>query len=285
VIKTFTSPRGEEKLIVTHCKICGSKRFREVYGVQSSIFVRCLSCGVVYQNPVPGSEDLANRYTSDYFEYEFNNESNFFGLMKLGLADIGFDKMEKAGFENTNFLDIGCATGMLLEHMKNAGWRVSGVDICPQSARYGTEKRNVPIFAGTLEDARFPDKHFSIIHFSHLIEHVTDPKTFMSEVRRILSDSGMAIITTPNIEGFQARLFGKSWRSAIPDHIHLFSKRTLSRLIVDSGFKVMKTVTWGGIAKGAAPQFIKAPLDKLAKKWGFGDVMLILVRKQQDNSK
>ncbi len=232
---------------------------------------------------MPSLRDLEGRYADDYFSYEFHNEENFFNLMRLGLCDIRFDEMDRDSLENTNFLDIGCATGMLLAHMKEKGWRVSGVDICRQSARYGTEKRGVPIFAGTLEEARFPDRHFSVIHFSHLIEHVIDPKAFISEVRRILTDKGKAIITTPNIRGFQARLFGKAWRSAIPDHLHLFSKKTLARLLSDSGFEIEKIVTWGGIAKGAAPSWLKSPLDRLAKTWGFGDVMLFLARKKTDD--
>ena len=54
-----------------------------------------------------------------------------------------------------------------------------------------------------------------MVHFSPVIEHVPDPKGMLKEVRRILRTDGMAIITTPNVLGFQARLFGKDWRSAI----------------------------------------------------------------------
>jgi 2-polyprenyl-3-methyl-5-hydroxy-6-metoxy-1,4-benzoquinol methylase len=243
------------------------------------VFVKCSSCGLVYQNPRPDMLELQERYASDYFEYEVNNEANFFNLMKLGLADIGFNRIVKEKSENRSFLDIGCATGMLLQHMKEQGWTVSGVDLCRESALHGIRERGVPIFIGSLEDAKFPDKHFSVIHFSHLIEHVIDPKSLLREVKRILKDSGFAIITTPNIDGLQARLLGKNWRSAIADHLHLFSKKTLFRLLSDLGFSIEKIVTWGGIALGLAPGYIKAPLDRLAKKFGFGDVMLFLVRK------
>jgi 2-polyprenyl-3-methyl-5-hydroxy-6-metoxy-1,4-benzoquinol methylase len=279
VIKTYTAPQGKEKLIQVACSICGSKHYRQKFISQGSAFVTCLECGMVYQNPVPVFDDLAKRYADDYFSYEFKNEENFFNLMKLGLQDIGFDRIDRSRLENARFLDIGCATGMLIGHMKEKGWTVAGVDICAESASYGIEKRGVPIHAGTLEDARFPARYFSVVHFSHLIEHVPDPKSFFLEVRRIISDNGIAVVTTPNISGFQARLLGNRWRSAIPDHLHLFSKRTLSRLLLDAGFLIEKTVTWGGIAKGVAPGIIKKPLDILAKKLGFGDVMLFVVHK------
>jgi ubiquinone/menaquinone biosynthesis C-methylase UbiE len=142
------------------------------------------------------------------------------------------------------------------------------------------EHRGVAIFVGTLEEARFPAESFSIVHFSHLIEHVPDPRGFLKEVRRILKPQGHAVITTPNVDGFQARLFGKAWRSAIADHLALFSKRTLKDLLIESGFDVRQTVTWGGLAVGTAPGVVKKPMDWLAKKWGFGDVVLHLAAKR-----
>jgi 2-polyprenyl-3-methyl-5-hydroxy-6-metoxy-1,4-benzoquinol methylase len=247
-------------------------------------FVRCRGCGVVYQNPQPTAESLKARYGAEYFEYEIENERNFFGLMLLGLQDIGFDNLRwspapsgapREG-RHGRFLDVGCATGMLLEHMRDRGWTVQGVDLCAESARHAREKRGIDVFVGTLEEARFAAGSFAVVHFSHLLEHVRAPRGFMREVRRLLAPGGYAVITTPNIDGFQAKLLGTRWRSAIADHLYLFSPATLRSLLETEEFAVVHTVTWGGIAKGLAPGFVKTPLDRLAKKWGFGDVMLFL---------
>ena len=48
----------------------------------------------------------------------------------------------------------------------------------------------------------------------------------------------------------------------------------LRRMLEGSGFRVLKVVTWGGLAAGTAPPWLKRPADRLAKRWGFGDVML-----------
>ncbi|HTP57930.1 MAG TPA: class I SAM-dependent methyltransferase, partial [Spirochaetia bacterium] len=134
-------------------------------------------------------------------------------------------------------------------------------------------------FPGTLQEAGFPDNSFSVVHFSHLIEHVPDPKGLLAEVLRILKPGGFAVITTPNVDGFQARLFRSDWRSAIADHVVLFSRRTLGMVIDEAGFQTLRTVTWGGLAVGTAPKIIKKPMDRLAKKLGFGDVVLFLAQK------
>jgi len=281
--KTYSSVPGDERMETVPCPCCGSGRWRPFLPCDGFGFVKCRECGVVYQNPRPVFDDLRRRYGADYFSYELENEKNFFGLMKLGLADVRFADRTSGfggpGKPPRTFLDIGCATGMLIESMKGAGWEVRGVDLCRESAEYGRQHRGVDIFAGTLEEARIPDGTFGAVHFSHLIEHVPDPRSFLREVRRVLAPGGYAAITTPNVDGFQARLFGKAWRSAIADHLVLFSKRTLARLATEEGFGIRQSVTWGGLAVGTAPSIVKKPVDIMAKRIGFGDVVMILAAK------
>jgi SAM-dependent methyltransferase len=177
------------------------------------------------------------------------------------------------------FLDIGCATGALLEKMLKDGWDASGVEISAQMAEYGIKNRRLEISTLPLEQNGFEEKHFAIVHASHLIEHLNRPGDFVREVYRILDDGGLFLVTTPNIAGLQARLTGKRWRSAIYDHLYLFSTATLAALLRREGFFIEKIVTWGGIAKGAAPVFIKKTADRLVKRIGCGDVMMLKARK------
>ena len=261
------------------CPVCGCGAVRPHWDCGSFLIKRCAGCGHLYQNPQPVFDDLVNRYQDSYFEYEISNEEAFFKLMLLGLKDIGFSGWEEDLKKRGAFLDIGCATGLLLQHMQGRGWEVHGAEIGAPSARYGIEKRHVDIFIGPVEEAPFAKGSFSLIHFSHLIEHVPDPRGLLARVHELLVPGGAAVIVTPNRKGLQARLLRKAWRSCIADHLKLFDKKGLARILRETGFRVEKTQTWGGLARGLAPAFIKAPADKLAKRFGFGDVMLFYVRK------
>jgi SAM-dependent methyltransferase len=277
--KTYSAVPGAERMADSVCPVCGESVARPRWDCGSFVIKRCVGCGHFYQNPQPVFGDLKNRYQESYFDYEISNEEAFFRLMLLGLEDVGFSRWEAELKGRGAFLDIGCATGCLLAHIQGRGWKVQGAEICEASARYGIEKRGVPIFIGPLEDAPFLPETFSLIHFSHLIEHVPDPRLLLGIVYRLLVPGGAAVIVTPNRGGFQARLLGKKWRSCIADHLNLFNRPGLARLIRESGFSILQTQTWGGIAKGLAPGFIKVPLDRLAKRFGFGDVMLFYVKK------
>ncbi len=278
-MKTWSvGPRGERQEDVP-CPLCGSSERRPRLAGEGFRFVECRACRLVYQHPRPRFSELRERYRGEYFRYELDNAANFYNLMKLGLRDAGLGEAAPGalpGLAGDRFLDVGCATGMLVADMQSRGWDACGVEICRESAEYGIRERGVRIFIGTLEEARFASASFSIVHFSHLIEHVPDPRGLLREVKRILLPGGYAVITTPNVDGLQARLFGPRWRSAIGDHLVLFSKHTLRRLLAEEGFRVRRVHTWGGLAAGAAPGWLKRPADRLAKRLGCGDVVLFL---------
>ncbi len=279
-MKTYSKKPGKEKKIDVSCAVCGSNKRKEKWNLDLFSFFKCSKCGLIYQYPQPVEHELAARYDREYFSYEIENEEKFFSLMLHTLSDIDFNsRAEQIKQKNPSFLDIGCATGMLLEYMKGSGWNVNGVEVCSASAEYGRTVRNVDIFNGTFQEAGYTDEIFSVVHSSHLIEHLTDPAGFVSEVYRVLEPGGLFITTTPNTSSLQAFVNGKNWRSAIADHMYLFSLRNLKRLISSYGFKILTWQTWGGIPEGSAPTFIKNVIDRAAKRAGIGDVMVVVAEK------
>ncbi|MDR2470609.1 MAG: class I SAM-dependent methyltransferase, partial [Treponema sp.] len=310
-VKTWSTPAaGEEKRPVP-CTLCGGARFapRFTCGEHDIPFcyVRCTACGLVQINPQPESAAVRARYGADYLDYEKANEGAFLRLQELALLDAGFFTIERellkkrgpAGtasssasvtpgqpaaldrptlLDRPTVLDIGCATGALLRSLRDRGWDVRGLEIAAPQAAYCRE-RGLDVRALPLEHGGFPDALFDAVLASHLIEHLNDPGAFVREAYRICKPGGRLYVTTPNIAGFQARLFGGRWRSAIFDHLYLFSIKTLGRLLERAGFRVERIRTWGGLAAGIAPVPVKRAADTLAKALGAGDVMIIRARR------
>lgn len=267
---------GKPRYIV--CPLCGSTSFKKKWRVDGVVFVYCRNCGLVVQNPRPTS--FGERYDEEYFEYEIANQENFFDLMLKGLDDAAFfEELVPTLPNHRRILDIGCATGRLLHHFKVLGWDTAGVDLCSKSAAYGNREYGVNIVAKALDDAAFPEEFFSVAHASHLIEHVGNPSELVREVARILLPGGVFICVTPTLDGLQARILGSRWRSAIPDHMTLFSKATLTMLLEGAGFGIELVRSWGGIAEGMVPGWLKRSIDGIAKRFNFGDVLLVVARK------
>lgn len=285
-MKTFSKkPAESERHHEVHCAVCGSDDAVKHWQCDDFGFVKCRECGHVYQNPQPDADSLLNRYDEEYSDYEVENSVTFLTLMLKGLDDVGFFKRMEADGIDRSLLDVGCATGALLEYAARRGYRVQGVEVCEPAAEYGREHRGVPISVGTLESARLDNStnggRFGAFHASHVIEHVPDPRAFLRSAYQRLVDGGYLVIVTPNTAGLQARLFGAQWRSAIADHVNLFSKRNLLRLIRECGFRPVATQTWGGLGIGTAPGWLKRPVDRCAKACGFGDVVLVMARRRK----
>ena len=238
-------------------------------------------------NPQPLAEAIRQRYgDEDYLSYELASEGAFLNLQLLALGDAGFDELERELFlknkgpgTKPRVLDIGCAIGSLLVKLRERGWDTTGVEISGPQAEYCRQTHKLAVHSLPLEENKFPAGFFDVVLASHLIEHLNDPAGLVREARRILAPGGHLFVTTPNIAGFQARLFKSRWRSAIFDHLYLFSVSTLSRLLLgcgeEKGFTIEKISTWGGLAAGTAPAPLKRVFDKAAKRFGFGDVMIV----------
>ena len=69
------------------------------------------------------------------------------------------------------------------------------------------EALNIVTHESLLEDANLPASYFDLITMNQLIEHLWDPRECLSMVRRILSHRGRLILATPNIHGYDRRLF------------------------------------------------------------------------------
>ena len=287
-MKPYSTPVTQEKKLKIPCNLCGSDLFKASVNCGDFSYVRCRRCTLVQMNPQPVVDEVKKRYGErsgkDYLNYELSNEENFLNLALLGLKDLDFDRIETELMKTAKprVLDIGCATGALLAVLRERGWECIGVEISGPQAEYARKSKNLDIKELPLAENHFPDSSFQVVHASHLIEHLNDPAALLEEVNRILAPEGFFFVSTPNIAGLQARLFGRNWRSAIFDHLYLFSIKTLPALLKKKGFIIEKQITWGGMAAGTVPMPVKKIADKAAKRFGFGDVMAMRARKNED---
>ena len=304
-IKTWSTPAGNEQRRPVPCALCGGTVFRPKYTCRQSpdgrhgsggrddgtdggeaalsreeaafSYVRCARCGLVQMNPQPEADAVHKRYGalygSDYLSYETANETPFLQLQKRALSDAGFFELEQE-HGTGSLLDIGCATGALIAALAKRGWRVRGLELSGPQAEY-CRARGLEVDCASFDENGLQSESFDAVTASHLIEHLNRPENLVREAYRLLKRGGRLYITTPNIDGFQARLFGGRWRSAIFDHLYLFSRRTLAALLEREGFRIERCRTWGGLAAGSAPQPVKALFDKAVKILGLGDVMIL----------
>ncbi len=144
-------------------------------------------------------------------------------------------------------LEVGSSTGLLLSILKEKGWKVTGVEISSEAARYA-ERRGVSTLQIPIEELNLPLKSFDLIIANHTLEHLQNPEEVLQKIHELLRDGGILLIDVPNFGGFSARIFKKSWFALLPqEHLWHFTFDSLSRILKLSGFEVINHTSPSGV--------------------------------------
>ena len=234
----------------TACALCGSQATRPFLELPDyyldrphvlAHLVQCTQCGLIYQNPRPSLAEMGAHYPADYGPYLSSAERPNPILQRA--YDYGLWKRRRYVTRHKpggTLLDIGCATGEVLRGFRNMGtWEVYGVEINPDVAEIARSQHGLNVFAGALEEAAYPDKHFDAITMWDVFEHLHVPNAALQEINRVLKDDGLLVIRVPNAASWEARLFGRYWAGLdAPRHLTIFTPDTLSRMLAQNGFRV-----------------------------------------------
>jgi 2-polyprenyl-3-methyl-5-hydroxy-6-metoxy-1,4-benzoquinol methylase len=146
-------------------------------------------------------------------------------------------------------LDLGCGDGTFTAQLATAAAEVVGADVAEAALRRASaqhpslEFRLVPI-DGPLP---FDDNAFDLVWSSEVIEHVADTARWLSEVRRVLAPRGRLLLTTPNHARAAIAVRGvERYSEPLGDHLHLYTRRSLTELLHEFGFAPVTVRTAAG---------------------------------------
>jgi len=96
-------------------------------------------------------------------------------------------------------LDIACGEGYGSAALLRAGaTSVIGIDIDEAVVEHARIKYGIDSRLGDAERIPLPDGTVDLVTSFETIEHVRNPKEFLRETSRVLSDDGILVISTPN---------------------------------------------------------------------------------------
>lgn len=231
-------------LETTKCNLCGRSETSRLFTFRSFRVVRCNNCSLVYVNPRLSKKSLSQIYNGEYFDTSSQKfYKNYFEERDWRTEEFQkvIQKINTLKSPPGKFLDIGCAAGYLLDAAKDAGWKPYGVEISKQASDFAKNKLKLNVFCGELKDAGFADNFFDVVTMVDTIEHMTDPKSELREVSRILKKGGLLLVDTPNISSLGFKIFQKGWRFMVPEvHLWYFSPKTLRSMLEEQGFRTLK---------------------------------------------
>lgn len=255
---------------MSRCDLCGGDDFQLLFTSPDLTerlvdgefrIVRC-RCGLVFIDPRPATQDLAQVYPSDYLPHRGRAIARVAGWQRLASARDaapGVAAPWVALRQHLSFylwprwrgagdvLDVGCGAGGFLDVLEQLGWTTHGVDVA--AVIDAVRAKGHDARTGNAESLPFPDASFDVVYMSHVLEHTVSPRRALLEARRVLRPGGQLIVAVPNFGGLQARAF-RRWFSGldVPRHIYQFDRRTLGRYLGEVGFERVVATSRSGAA-------------------------------------
>ena len=229
-----------------------------ICGVQAPFYTRknayayhrCPDCHLIFLHPLPSLKETEGVYDEEYFhgaakgfgyiDYE-KNKKPMKGAFVRSLRFV--EKLKTTAAKR--LLDIGASTGYLMRLAAERGWETVGIEI----SSYATScarKAGSDVHQGTLETVKLPPESFSAITLFDVFEHFRDPLLSLRTCHALLQHGGVLCINTPTADSVWARIFGREWHAILPpEHLFLFNRRNLTRLLRRTGFEVVLTTKIG----------------------------------------
>lgn len=128
-----------------------------------------------------------------------------------------FDRWRESHAEKpVNVLDVGCGKGFFLRDFRIEGerrhisvGRSVGFDLIRSSGSVFSESpEKFEFVQGSAEGEPLPfaDATFDLIACNHVLEHVFETEALIREIRRVMSPSGLAVISVPNVAAWINRV-------------------------------------------------------------------------------
>jgi len=214
--------------------------------------IDCQCCGFKHIIPLPMPKELEEVYRHEYYSQdkplylERTREDKPW-------SDLVYRERYEL-FENLlpihcrRLLDIGSGPGFFLRLGAERGWIVKGVEPSRQSAMHSREMGLDILEDFLCEQTVEALGRYDVVHMSHVLEHIPDPKGFLGLVEDVLRPEGLLCLIVPNDfspvqQALQKACDYAPWWVAPPHHINYFNFDSLEGLLSRCGFEVLHRET------------------------------------------
>ena len=196
-----------------NCKQCGTAQRPENFAFSTPDFwygvpgeyslYQCHNCGLYFQFPYPTLEEIDSFYPPSYSPYEraIEDEPSLFSRLNRRYAQNKRVRLLQGIAGRTgSVLDVGCATGVLLDGLRASGWSATGVELNDEAAAYGRDRFGLDIKTGTLETVDLPANSFDLVMMWNVLEHVPDPAEALAQLNTVTKTGGRLVLNLPDPE-------------------------------------------------------------------------------------
>jgi SAM-dependent methyltransferase len=232
------------------CLVCGSNNIEFSLGCKDHLtgeknfdIYACKSCGFLFTANPPSEDEIGKYYAAvDYISHSDAKRgltnSLYHLVRRLMLSRKRCIISHSTGLKTGKLLDMGCGTGYFAGFMKQAGWKVTGLEKNEGARKFASSKFNLEV----LEDSdleKYEDNYFDCITLWHVFEHFHDPLKYLVLIKRLLKPGGICIAAMPNCSSYDAQHYRQFWAAwDVPRHLWHFTPDTFRAFAEKNGFEL-----------------------------------------------
>jgi SAM-dependent methyltransferase len=238
------------KIQIMNCRVCNSDKLIPFYkqGDKNQFeFYKCEECGLV-------NLDLSGLKITDHQSKYFDSFKPIENYEKEKKAKAAYQFIKKHVPITGGYLDIGCGSGALLYFAKQDGWRVKGLELTPDYAKYIRETLKVEVFVADFLEFKNTDEQFDVVSLRHVLEHLPDSILAMNKISALLKTGGYGHFEFPNINSIshriqrflsKTRLHRRKYSDSYqPGHCNEFSRKSFCLLLKLTNFELVRWETY-----------------------------------------
>lgn len=192
------------------------------------------------------NDELQNLY-SDYYpratfgvnNYKPSKEANGFFAWLNGDGRSAYSHVPR----KVRVLDIGCGYCEALGYHEARGCEAYGVE-ADINVKDIAKAQGFKVHIGLFDPEIYGPDYFDYVTMDQVIEHVTDPIVTLKGIAKVLKTGGIAILSTPNADGWGARIFGRRWINwHAPYHLNFFTSQSMTFAAENAGLNLEQVMT------------------------------------------
>ena len=172
------------------------------------------------------------RFNNNYIKKFNSQSSNILFDKNLLIKRAKLLKKNIKNYKRKKILEIGGGRNPILNYFTNIRGYISDLSIDEQNRKFKYIKKD-------FNNSAYKKKFFDYIFFFHTLEHIEDPKKFLSKVHYSLKKDGRIILEVPNLRYFSK--YNPSYAFFF-QHQSLFTLNSLTNILRINGFEPTRKI-------------------------------------------
>lgn len=209
------------------CGLCHYRKTQLSYLKNNYQYYFCPKCQSLFIHPFPSNKELNTYYK------KFTNSAPQQEKLIRSRSKLIINKLRKLHPKGLDLIDIGCGYGFFLDEAKKKNLSVFGIEPAIKSFNYVKETLKLNVANTNLKKfLKNNQKKYDFVIYSHVIEHVKNPKRTINQLFKLLKPKGILYIETPNINSHLFKAEKEKYTFLLPpEHLWLFSIKSFFHII------------------------------------------------------